>query len=340
MFPIFKQRRRTLAILVVLACRTLTLSATPNAGSDPSLFGEFIGTTPCGQPIRQLLGLSSDIEPEIMEWKLTFYQDPKTDAPSRYDFRCEYGLTAPNKPGIAIKIKTLHRHGSWSMGKGIKSNPNSIVYELHGAISFFQVDSNVLHVLNSDRTLMLGTSGWSYTLSRTERAEKLVKPGLAQSQPEMSYQISALATGPTLFAVFEGRTPCQGIARELKIPVHAASTKTKWRVTLYQNPETRQPTTYKVEGSLHRREARQGNWTITRGTQNDSESLVYRLAATESEPALLLLKGDDDVLFFLDQSLNPLVGNAQFSYTLNRRIGFSPASQPVRIENQPGLSRP
>jgi hypothetical protein len=193
------------------------------------------------------------------------------------------------------------------------------LYELNGAVSLVQVDTNILHVLNPDRSLMIGNGGWSYTLNRAEHSEKPVDRVLALAQPDMPYRISPLATGPTVFGVFEGRTPCQGIARELKISVDAACTKAKWRVSLYQNPETLAPTTYKVEGSLHRRGAREGNWTLIRGTQKGPNAIVYRLAPTKTEPALFLLKGDDNVLFFLDQDRNPLVGHGDFSYTLNRR---------------------
>jgi hypothetical protein len=79
------------------------------------------------------------------------------------------------------------------------------------------------------------------------------------------------------------------------------------------------PTVYKVEGSLHPRGAREGSWTLIRGTQKDPNASVYRLEPTRTEPALLLLKGDDNVLFLLDQNRSPLVGNGDFSYALNRR---------------------
>lgn len=39
---------------------------------------------------------------------------------------------------------------------------------------------------------------------------------------------SPLATGPSVFAVLEGRTPFQGIAREMKVPPHPAGIKFKW----------------------------------------------------------------------------------------------------------------
>jgi hypothetical protein len=74
-----------------------------------------------------------------------------------------------------------------------------------------------------------------------------------------------------------------------------------------------------VDSSFHRQAGREGKWTILRGTPSDPQAVVYRLDATETERVLFLLKEDDNVLFFLDQSRKPLVGNADLSYTLNRK---------------------
>src|SRR5437773_6375915 len=292
-----------------------------NAGSasEPVIFGTFCGSTPCGKAIRPILHIQTNGEPELIEWKLTLYRDAKTAAPSRYELHCKYGWTAPNVPGLAKDIKKLERQGTRTVSKGTKSNPQAIVFELSDGPSFFQVTADILQVLNPDRSLMIGTAGWSYTLNRTEHAEKAAEQAPASSQPATSYKISELATGPTVFGVFEGRTPCKGIARAMNIPLHAGSIKAKWRVTLYQNPETRAQTTYKLEGSLFRSEPREGNWTIVRGTDKDPNAPVYHLAGKEADSALFLLKGDDNVLFFLDQNRDPLVGNCDFSYTLNRR---------------------
>lgn len=264
----------------------------------------FVGTTPCTETIRPLLQIPADANSELIRWELTLL-------PAGYKLRCEHESTT-NKG-----TKVIQKEGTWTATKGIKSNPDAVVYELNGAVALFQLDSNILHILNPDRSLMIGHGGWSYTLNRKEAAEKAPDPRLALMQPDMSYQIAPLATGPNVFGVFEGRTPCQGIARELKVRVDPANTKVKWRVTLYQNPDTRAPTTYKIEGSLHRRTSREGTWSISSG----AEGTIYRLAQTDTEPAILLLKGDDHVLFFLDQNRKPRVGHADFSYTLNRRNG-------------------
>ena len=186
------------------------------------------------------------------------------------------------------------------------------------SLLFAKVDENLLHLLNSDGNLMLGNGGWSYTLNRADHVEKPVDPSLTVEAPVMSYKISPLATGPTVFGIFEGRSPCHGIARELKLPLHAGCTKIKWLVTLYRNPETSAPTTYKVEGSLHRQTPREGTWSIVHGTKADPNATVYQLNPTQTEAALFLLKADDNILFFLNHDREPMVGNADFSYTLNK----------------------
>jgi hypothetical protein len=161
-----------------------------------------------------------------------------------------------------------------------------VVYRINAdqpqrSLSFVKVGENLLHLLNPDGSLMVGHGGWSYTLNGAHRAEKRVDRSLAINAPDMSYKILPLATGPTVFGVFEGRSPCHGIARELKIPQHAGCLKVKWRVTLYQDPETSAPTTYRAEGSLHRERAREGAWSIIRGATTDPSAIVYQLNLTQ-----------------------------------------------------------
>src|SRR5262249_13037659 len=151
-------------------------------------------------------------------------------------------------------------------------------------------------------------------------SEKPVDPSREAAKPSESYTLSPMATGPSVFGIFGGRSPCRGIARALKIAGVEGCARIKWRITLFQDPDTRAPTTYKVENSLRPKEAREGSWTILRGTDADAKAIVFRLDGTGTEPALFLLKGDDNVLFFLDHSRKPLVGHADFSYTLNRRM--------------------
>jgi hypothetical protein len=304
---------------IILSCLALIAQEKTNANEgDAAVFGVFAGSTPCDDSIRALLQIPADVEAHLIQWKLTLRQEPKTFAPAGYELHCQYGITVSGQTGLEKSAKTVDRKGRWKMTKG--ANPDAVVCELDGGPSFLKVDSNVLHVLNRDRSLMVGGTGWSYTLYRTEASEARVDASLAAAQPpEGSYTLAPVATGPKVFGVFGGRSPCQGIARELKINGVAGRARVKWRVTLYQNPETGAPTTYEVRNSLLRETGREGNWTILRGTASDPQAIIYRLEATKTEAALFLLKGDDNVLFFLDKSLKPLVGNADLSYTLNRK---------------------
>jgi hypothetical protein len=99
----------------------------------------------------------------------------------------------------------------------------------------------------------------------------------------------------------------------LNIDLTAACIKRKWGLILYQDSITHQPTTYKLDGLGKKKE---GRWHIVQGT--DPSAIVYRLDLNEPGSSLFLLKGDDNVLFMLDKNKNFLVGNASFSYTLNR----------------------
>jgi hypothetical protein len=288
-----------------------------NTPDDPSLFGVFVGSSPGGESISPLLHIPADLEPPI-QWKLTLYQDPKSQVPAGYKLRCDYTAASSKASAKRGTQSRLEKEGTWRLAKGTKVNPDAVAYELDGLLSLFKVDENILHVLNPDRGLMVGNGGWSFTLNRATAAEKPEPPPPANA-PEVSYTLSPLATGPAVYGVFEGRSPCVGIARELEIGLDLHRMKAKWRVTLYQNPETKVPTTYKVEGTLHKRSAREGSWAIIHGMEADPTAIVYRLEPAKEEEALFLLKGDDNVLFFLDQKRKPLVGHADFSYTLNRR---------------------
>ena len=295
-----------------------TFSVQPASLRNTVVAREFCGSTPCEEPIRTVLGIPADGDPELIQWKLTLHSD-SAQQPGHYELRCQYGRTVPNQPGLGASIKTIEKRGVWKVTKGTQFDPEAVVHELVGAASLFQVTPNILQILDPDRSLMIGHGGWSYTLNSTDHSEKPIDPALARTVPDMSYPISARSTGHEVLAVLEGRTPCQGIARELGIAVPESATKAKWRVTLYQDPQTRSPTTYKIEGTLFRKAAREGSWSIIRGAHGKPDAIVYQLRAGKSEPPLHLLKGDDNVLFFLGQARNHLVGNCEFSYTLNRR---------------------
>lgn len=279
---------------------------------------QFVGTTPCGEAVRAFLGgMDRAAACHAVRWNLTF-DTPGTDA-TPWSATAVYGVPPSGNPnqmidGPKVSVRGVYRRTAGGRGS-IKAAYQLVIDGSGRSMTFAQLGDDLLHELAVDGTLAIGTAGWSYTLNRADRAEPQGNPSAA---PDMSYTISPRATGTDVFGVFEGRTACAGIARELRITPTAGCLKVKWRVTLLWNAGSTQPTTYKVESSLHRSAARTGAWQLVRGATTDADATVFQLNATPSEAPMLLLKGSEDVLFVLDHARRLLVGNVDFGYTLNR----------------------
>jgi hypothetical protein len=124
--------------------------------------------------------------------------------------------------------------------------------------------------------------------------------------------------GPDVYGYFEGRSPCQEIVRLLNTPDRDACIKIKWQLILYQDPVTRAPTRYALGGFAWRNPPKTGKWAIVKGTKEDPNAVVFQLDPEDAGGFLSFQKVDENILFFLDKERNLLVGNSQFSYTLNR----------------------
>ena len=116
--------------------------------------------------------------------------------------------------------------------------------------------------------------------------------------------------------IFDGRTPCQELAKQLNEITIPECIKIKWRLTLYKDSLHTNSGTYKMEGFVFRRDnILQGKWHISKGTQADPEAIVYQLER-QGLGSLFLQKAAENVFFFLDKEKNLLVGNRNFSYAL------------------------
>ena len=135
------------------------------------------------------------------------------------------------------------------------------------------------------------------------------KKGIAQSANNGS---------ANLIGVFDGRTPCRDMAKQINEIVTTECIKIKWRLTLYKNADSVNQGIYELIGFVYKKDnPRMGKWNIVKGTYSNPDAIVYQLDQEGKEP-LFLLKGDDNILFFLDQEKKLMVGNRDFSYTLNR----------------------
>jgi hypothetical protein len=281
----------------------LTMGAAAQTGSRAR---EFVGSTPADESVIRALGLPQDAGIELLEWKLELDPDAQT-----YRLGVAYGTTVPNQPGLGPDPRSIDRRGSFRVKQNKRED--AAVYELAGSVSLARISEHLMHVLAPDGSLMSGNGGWSYTLNGRTVAEAALDPR-ADIASGSARRLSPLAAGPVVYEVFDGRSPCQGIARQLGIAVGPGCAKVKWRLVLYRDPATGAPTTYQLESTLHRSAARVGAWSVSKGPP-----AVIVLAPTGPEKAVRLLRGDKNVLFFVDADWNPLVGNSYFSYTLDRR---------------------
>jgi hypothetical protein len=116
--------------------------------------------------------------------------------------------------------------------------------------------------------------------------------------------------GDPVFAVFESRIPC------------ADCEVIKFSLVLYWDQETKTPTTYEMArvyvGKGNDRTINKGTWTITAGTKLDPQAVVYQLNSNAPEEFLSFWAIGRDILFILDQDMNPRVGTAAWSYALNK----------------------
>ena len=134
-------------------------------------FATFVGTSPCGNIIKPLLGIKDDNECDFTKWTMTLYQ-PKTNRPALVKLVYRYGISRPNTSGF-MDEKRAEFEGHWTIQKGTKAKPNATVYQvtLHKIdknLLFVKLSDNAIHLLDSQRGLMIGNSGYSYTFSKAK----------------------------------------------------------------------------------------------------------------------------------------------------------------------------
>ncbi len=189
----------------------------------------------------------------------------------------------------------MNLKGEWG-----KEKSNYILNNAGKILKLLEMNDNLLHLLNSDNSLLVGTGGWSYTL--------------CNEHPMTSNQLNWVAKKPVLTdsMVFHGRTPCPGIDPRREC------LKLKWSVVLFADTRSNQPNGYLLRGTLNQYGNKKGQWKIITGT--DGRIIYELMAANNNGDPLYLLKLDDNILVFTDANGNLLVGNEDFSYTLSRRL--------------------
>jgi hypothetical protein len=287
----------------------------------PALYGVFQANTPCSAEARPLSQIPVDAECEQMKWNLVLYQDPATNSPTTYNLTSSYGISKPNTNDLIEGGTSIVMEGNWTITTGTKTDPNATVYQLNAddpqtTVSFLRVSDDMLHVLNSEKALLVGNGAWSYTLNRMDNQSPTKIVPESRPDPPTRPPEPAMPAGSSVFAVFDGRTPCDEVALEFtNTESFPGCMKIKWRLTLYQDSATGEPGRYLF---MSTREFREGSWQIVNGRVDDAHAVVYELQPDGAKKSFYFLKVDENHLYLMDKTMNLLVGNELFSYTLSR----------------------
>ncbi len=251
----------------------------------------YTASTPADALVRTFLGISLIDSIDFIRWKLSI-----TD--NKYSLECNYGIGKPNTNGFYDGGKKIVLSGISKRDKN-----NYILQNGSHVLKLFELNANLLHILNNDNTLLIGGGGWSYALNN-------IKP-TATNQINLTAKQSVLKDS----IVFQGRTLCGDFS--INRPSQACI-KMKWLIVFYSNKN--EPTTYLLNRSSMlplQYPGKTGTWKIIAGKDG---RIIYELTPDRGTTPTYLLKLDEGVLIFTDAKGNLLVGNLDFSYTLNRRF--------------------
>jgi hypothetical protein len=312
-----KQIQIMLASVSLALLSLLTGSCPQNASqysSNPAT--TFTGSTPGGDFIRSVLKIPAETKCDFIKW--TFSLEDKN--PRKFKLSALYGEGQPNTPGFWGGGTKIEAEGNYI----VINDMNKVIYQLSSdklaaPLFLIKINDNLLHFTFPDKQLLVGNSGWSYTLNRKDPLNNPYSEFRSQT-----ISSSAAETDTAIRIVFEGRTPCRAIAKELNVNVGNECTKIKWQIVLYRDPVTLTPVSFKIGrifvpvNNTHRQDSVTGRWSAVQGTKTNPDAVIYKLDIDKLQATLLLLKVDNNHLLFMDKDKNLLTGNSEFSYTLSR----------------------
>ena len=251
----------------------------------------YTASTPADPLVRIFLGISLTDSIDFIRWKLSI-------ADNKYSLACSYGIGKPNTNGFYDEKK------AGFSGVVKRENNNYILEKGSQVLKLIALNENLLHIASNDNTLLRGGGGWSYVLNNIAPIPTNHFNMITKKQIVLKDSIA-----------FEGRTPC-GVPHIIE--PGKLCYKLKWYLVLYSNDKN-EPSTYRILGTPYRRDegGKRGKWVVTTGKDG---RIIYQLNDENNKPFIYLLQLDHGVLIFTDANGNLLVGDHDFSYTLNRRF--------------------
>ncbi len=250
----------------------------------------FIASTPANRQVKAFLNIPLADSVDFIRWDITF--DDK-----QYKLSCRYGLSKPNTKDFIKGGHQIEMTDTW-----VKSGSERVLKNGSKSIKLMTLNPALLHFVDESGKFMRGNGGWSYTLN---------SPDAKAADNIWTSRSSGVLKDSTKY---EGRTP-SGIPGIPNEPVH---NKLKWLIVLYADAKTNTPTTYRAISTPWRsRGGKRGSWKIIKDAHG---GVIYHLLNEDNTLFVSLFKPDDHVLLFTDGKGRLLIGNEDFSYTLNRYL--------------------
>ena len=251
----------------------------------------YIASTPADNDVRAFLGISLTDSIDFIRWKVTLKEND-------YSLSCEYGIGKANTNGFIDEKRVAFT------GKFTKNGNYYSLLQGNRTLWMLELNDNLIHLLDRNKAMLIGNGGWSYTLNITTPVKT------------DAFNLSTSKTKFEEYMVFEGRTPCVDAAVHFNLGLSPTCYKLKWLFALYTDPATGKPSYFLTGGRGWKKETMdKGTWEIVQGKDG---RIIYKLHLEKRAEPLYLLKAGETLLVFTDPEGNLLVGNADFSYTLNR----------------------
>ena len=297
----------TLTDLVFCLC--LVCFQVSCVGQKPNAPVEFTGSTPGDEEVKALLNIPSTTVVDFMRWKLDLSEEDE------FVLNITYGESKPNTLGFK-KENLLLLKGNYQLTEKSINGHSVKLYELNSpqmksALHFKVIHGGLLHLQDSQGSLMVGNGGWSYNLNKSTDVKN-----------DEILWVSDVSDHKETEMVFEGRTPCQPFANEHpEMNVSETCFKLKWKLILKRNPKSLEAEDYKLRKVVDGRPLEvTGHWKIMHGLPDRPNAVIYVIEPDNPAESFAFLAADDNILYFLNKEMLPFIGNEDFSFTLNRRI--------------------
>lgn len=125
---------------------------------------KFSGSTPGGSFVKKFLSIPAGENIEMIRWNVSLKHA------HTFTLQYAYGKMQQGTPNFIGGGAQKTVSGKWIVEKGLKGNPDAIVYKLTSeagtSIDLVRLDENILHLLFRDGSLLIGDGGQSYTLNK------------------------------------------------------------------------------------------------------------------------------------------------------------------------------